>query len=274
MNSIAIDDIMRTPTWLEGAATISASTGSIPAQAWRKPLSRHLRLHSFVGEVIHDDDISKANQAVTRQGVVFPDAVRLGRGGRRPSEEEHSERLQRKSRETQHQQQQGSLHPIHVAASQGILKLGKALLDAGEVDASLRDGSGKTALHWSAMTDRVDFAEMLLEHDAAMDATDHQNRTALFSAAAFGSNRAAMVLLKWGAEMNAACVRGLTPLHAAAAGGHDEVVDILIAAGADKDRRSTVGASPRHVAEREGNFAIAKKLSKPTPFALPKSTTI
>lgn len=227
-----VDSVMVAPAWTTGMGSISTSAGSIPARAWRMPLSRHLKLVSSVGG---------GEGHAGRAGMSWRSKVEQQQEG-----QEHAE---------------GSLHPLHVAASQGILKVGRALLEGQAVDATVRDGFGRSPLHWAAMTNRVEFMQLLLRNGAEVDAVDRASRTPLMSCAAFGASGAARLLLQSGADKDSKCVRGLTPLHAAASGGHVEVIEILIAAGADTLKQATVGATPRHLAERHGHDAVVEVLA-------------
>lgn len=224
--------VTSTEFWQTGTASISTATGSIPEAAWRAPLSRHLKLAAFVAGEDPSFAIRKSSRGYTRT-----------------AQKDKADDAREKR-----------LGPLHVAASQGILRLGSALLAAKPGDASVPDSWGRSPLHWAAMTDRRDFMQMLLDKGAEVDARDHQDRTPLFSACAFGVPTAARLLLLLGADKDSCCRRGLTPLHGAAAGGHFEIVKILIQAGADTRRRTAVGASPRHVAERQGHMDIVKLL--------------
>lgn len=213
--------------WQTATASISTATGSVPAEAWRMPLSRHLKLAAFVaGE--------GASSAIKQRAS-------LGQKEDNP---------------------ENRLGPLHVAASQGIIRLGSALLAVKSADPCVPDNAGRSPLHWAAMTDRGDFMKMLLDKGADVDARDDQNRTPLFSACAFGASTAARLLLQWGAGKDSCCKRGLTPLHGAAAGGYIDVVKILIQAGADPRKCTAIGANPRHVAERQGHVDVAKLLAE------------
>lgn len=160
-------------------------------------------------------------------------------------------------------------HPLHCAASQGMITAGKLVLQkltgsrskqgAGinSPDAAL----GWTPLHWASVTSRLDFMLMLLEVGACIDPRDNAGRTPLYTCAAFGAVDAAVLLLQRGAGVNGPDLRGLTPLHAAASGNHLDVVEELLAAGACVHQRSSVGCTPRHVAERHGHAAMVELLA-------------
>ncbi|CAM9726914.1 unnamed protein product [Pylaiella littoralis] len=221
-----VEDLMNTKEWQTVTSAISTTTSTIPARAWRTPLSRHLKLASFLT------------------------GCENGSGGKRVFDETDLA-------------DEGITHPLHVAASQNILKLGSMILSGcavAGVDPCVRDDTGRTPLHWAAMADRAPFMLLLLENGATVDAVDSQNRTPLLSSSAFGATSAVRLLLQRGADVSKASRGGLTPLHAAAAGGHVEVVERLIAAGADVDKRTDVGAKPRHCAEKEGHTDVVRAL--------------
>lgn len=69
---------------------------------------------------------------------------------------------------------------------------------------------GCTPLHWAAITNRVDFMRMLLDHGAEVDSRDHEGRTPLFSCAAFGAIDAASLLLERQADHHRTDRRGMT----------------------------------------------------------------
>lgn len=50
--------------------------------------------------------------------------------------------------------------PIHAAASQGVLRAGAVLLSLASTNAGVRDGQGRSALHWAAMMDHTDFMKV------------------------------------------------------------------------------------------------------------------
>lgn len=212
--------------WRAATSTISTTTCTIPASAWRTPLARHLKLGGFL-----DGD--------------------SGSGGNNDDKMEN-------------ECDEGYTHPLHVAASQNILKLGSLLLSGTTgtiVDPNVRDSSGRTALHWAAMTDRAGFLLLLLESGAAVDAMDSQDRTPLLAGSAFGATQVVRLLLHWGADASRASRGGFTPLHGAASGGHSEVAEALMAAGADVRKRTDTGANPRHLAERQGHAGVVRALS-------------
>lgn len=234
---MSVSLLLQRQYWVKATSAISTTTSSgIPARAWRTPLARHLKLASF----LEGGDGGYGNNRVNRDGDDGDDDSLLD------------------------EQEAIAHHPLHVAASQNILKLGSLLLApaaASVVDPSVRDGSGRTPLHWAAMTGRTDFALLLLESGAKLDAVDRKRRTPLVSSSAFGATDSVRLLLEWGADCRKPSRGGLTPLHAAAAGGHAEAVELLIGGGASVHARTDMGCNPRHVAERHGHVDVVRMLS-------------
>eukprot|EP00904_Undaria_pinnatifida_P008498 jgi/Undpi1/4779/HiC_scaffold_19.g08132.m1 len=218
----------------EWNATIKQT--AIDGQSWEKPASRHIKLAAFV-----------AGPATA---------------GKKDSN----------GRTTSNQECPGvaSFHPIHCAASQGMLSAARQMLKESCSDqevsckterlSNLMDGSGRSPLHWAAIMGQNDVMCLLLDHGASLDCRDPLGRTPLFSAAAFGQVTAVKLLLERGAEKDGQDSRGLTPLHAAASGGHLEAAYMLLSAHVDPRSRAAVGATPRHIAERHGHVQMVKLL--------------
>ena len=69
---------------------------------------------------------------------------------------------------------------IHEAAKAGDLDKVQALIKADPDAVNLRDGSGRTPLHWAARNDRLGVAEFLLNSGADVQAVDNLGYTALY----------------------------------------------------------------------------------------------
>ncbi|KAJ5096769.1 hypothetical protein N7456_007490 [Penicillium angulare] len=156
--------------------------------------------------------------------------------------------------------------PLHWACATGNWKLVELLLgehgDAGnenlngngigiggnlkwkaEIDAvELR---GKTALHVATAHDRSDIVQLLLLHEAAVNAASDGGWTPLHNACDKGCEGIVRILLRAGAEINSQLLNGVTPLHLAAQGGHTDVVKCLLERGDLKRRvRDNFGSTP------------------------------
>ncbi|CAN0334129.1 unnamed protein product [Ascophyllum nodosum] len=242
----SIDAVMNTTEWRDAsAATISrrANNHGEPLRICRrKVIARHMKLAAYLG-ALGEEKGAQDSQAMS--------AVNGCCGQPRKT---------------------APFHPLHCAASQGMLDEGVILWEEAANQVSediinISDASGRTPLHWAAMTDRANFVHALLDNGAKENLRDLEGRTPLLSAAAFGALGAVRALLERGADKHGGDKRGLTPLHAAAAGGHIQVAAELLVAGADPSRRSRVGATPRHVAERQGHEAMVELLLMATEGA-------
>ncbi|MEO8667137.1 MAG: ankyrin repeat domain-containing protein [Bauldia sp.] len=104
-------------------------------------------------------------------------------------------------------------------------------------------------LHAAALNDDVPAAIRLIVGGVAVDVRDHEGRTPLMVAAAFGNANVAATLLAEGADPRAHDrAYGDTPLHFAALAGRIEVVQLLIAQGARVDIGANLGETPLHYA--------------------------
>ncbi len=126
------------------------------------------------------------------------------------------------------------------AAMRGDADAVRKLLKDG-VDANSAQGDGMTALHWAAMKDHVELAEMLLYAGANVKATTRMGGYTPLTLAAKNGN-AAMIsaLLKGGADVNATTSTGVTPLMLAAQSGRADAVKALIDGGANVNAKETV----------------------------------
>jgi ankyrin repeat protein len=111
----------------------------------------------------------------------------------------------------------------------------EALLAAG-ARVSATDASGATPLHWAALNGDLEFARLLLEHGADVEAQ--------------------------------ARGEGMTPLHAAAAGGDVDLVELLLERGADAGARDRAGRRPLDVARISNSAEAADVLRHHTPGAM------
>ena len=100
-----------------------------------------------------------------------------------------------------------------------------------DVNAPLPDGA--TALHWAALWDDVESADVLLAAGAKVDARDDYGVTPLSLASTNGSAAMIAKFLKAGADPNSALSTGETPLMTAARTGKLEAVKLLVAGGAN-----------------------------------------
>ncbi|CAE7530188.1 Ankrd2 [Symbiodinium natans] len=78
-------------------------------------------------------------------------------------------------------------------------------------DASMRDESGRSPLHWAAREDQAASVEAFASEGTDLEMKDDQGNTPLHLASIFGKAAAARALLTAGADANAKNQQGLTP---------------------------------------------------------------
>lgn len=139
--------------------------------------------------------------------------------------------------------------PLHWACATGKPGLVLRLLtrhgrgQRANVDAV--EQRNKTALHLAIAHGREDIVELLLCHDADVNARSDGGWTPLHNACDKGSEKIVRALLEAGAEINSQLLTGVTPLHLAAQGGHREVVECLLKQEDLKRRvRDNFGSTP------------------------------
>lgn len=129
-----------------GATPTGTMAASVPpTQSWGRAVSRHTRLLVLVGDVAPSEFRSTANRNNDHDSV---------------EAETKTASLPQEGR----QSPDAPPHPLHCAASQGMLEEGAALLAANSNTVTVRDSSGRNALHWAAMVGTISFAAMLLDH--------------------------------------------------------------------------------------------------------------
>ncbi|KAH9071115.1 hypothetical protein EDB83DRAFT_316148 [Lactarius deliciosus] len=146
------------------------------------------------------------------------------------------------SKRPQNMNARGGRHrtPLHAAFDKKDVGIVWLLLENG-VDLNIRGGGNQmplhdpdarqyfqsTALHLAAYCGRLAVAEILLEHNAEVNASDNNGRVPLHNAAHNGHLEIVRLLLKHGGDVNARGYEGMTPLDKAKAKGHTEIVQLL-----------------------------------------------
>ncbi|EPS25382.1 hypothetical protein PDE_00315 [Penicillium oxalicum 114-2] len=138
--------------------------------------------------------------------------------------------------------------PLHWACAQGNWRFAELLLtrpDGPKAKIDAAELRGKTALHIATAHDRVDIVQLLLQHNASINACSDGGWTPLHNACERGHEAIVRILLRAGANINSQLLNGVTPLHLAAQGGHTEVVKCLLERQDLKRRvRDNFGSTP------------------------------
>lgn len=131
---------------------------------------------------------------------------------------------------------------------------------ASTAETNRTDGNGKTPLMAAAAAGDTGWLKFLLDKNAAVDAKDRYNVTAL-QRAVIGEHAAAVdLLLKVGADPDVVNSEGNTALHLAVATGSVGIAGLLVAAGADKDLQNSAGWSAEALAARSGDTLMMRGL--------------
>jgi uncharacterized protein len=153
--------------------------------------------------------------------------------------------------------------PVADAAQQGDRDAVKALLkDAADVNAA--QGDGMTALHWAAVKNDADLAQMLLYAGANVRAmTRIGNYTPLILAAKSGNAAVMATLVAGGADVDSKTSNGTTALMLAAASGNTDAVTLLLDYGADIDaKESTRGLNAAMFAAASNRAPVVSVLAE------------
>jgi ankyrin repeat protein len=148
------------------------------------------------------------------------------------------------------------------AASAGLTKRVRELLDFGRTRVDDLSPDGFTALHLAAFFGHDELARELIAHGATLDchAKNDMSVTPLHSALAGRHNAIAKALVDAGADVDAVQQGGWTPLHAAAQHGDAEMVSMLLAKGADKAAATEDGTTAADLAAAAGHTDLATQL--------------
>jgi ankyrin repeat protein len=166
---------------------------------------------------------------------------------------------------------------VAIAAGTGHVDILKLLLDKGAAADGANSFDGRTPLHFAALFNRTNTAQLLIRHGANVQACDRFGLTPLHYAAWQGYRETAALLLKHKANPDAGVVpssdprhffprqRGLTlagdtPLHLAALNGQTNVIPTLLKSGASVNATNSMGRTALDLASGPGGLTEAFSL--------------
>jgi len=158
---------------------------------------------------------------------------------------------------------------VAIAAGTGHADILKLLLDKGAAADGANSFDGRTPLHFAALFNRTNTAQLLIRHGAKVQAYDRFGLTPLHYAALQGYPETVALLLKHKANPDVGVVpssdprpffppqRGLTlagdtPLHLAALNGQTNVIPTLLKSGASVNATNSMGRTALDLASEPG----------------------
>lgn len=117
---------------------------------------------------------------------------------------------------------------VHAAAVNGDKNTLHKLITAESALRDSEDQFGRTPLMYCVLADRLDCAEVLLKAGAAINKTDHSQRTALHLAAQKGNVRFMKLLLSRHADWRLKDLEEMTPLHLASRHSSSKPLSLLL----------------------------------------------
>ncbi|EAX87642.1 hypothetical protein TVAG_226240 [Trichomonas vaginalis G3] len=113
-------------------------------------------------------------------------------------------------------------------------------------DINIKNQDGQTPLHYAAMNNSKDTAELLISHGANINEKDKGERTPLHYAAMNNSKETAGVLFSHGANINEKDIDRQTPLHHAVMNNRKDTAELLISHGANINEKGKGERNPLH----------------------------
>ena len=150
---------------------------------------------------------------------------------------------------------------LHKAASSGLLKIVKILVENGAVVNS-KDGGGSTALHMAASSSpcSLEIVQYLVEKGAEINERNAYQGTPLHWAARKGLRDIVQYLVGRGAEVNGKDEEGRTALILAVCSRSLEVVQHLVENGAELNGKNGLESTALHYAVSTSSLEIIKYL--------------
>ena len=147
------------------------------------------------------------------------------------------------------------LTALTIAADRGWVDVVAALV-AHEADLQQTDGEGRTAMDRAAAAGHLEVVKLLLAEGASPEGSGSAP-TPLSTAARAGYLPVVQVLVERGADMTPS---GALPLANAAAGGHTRTVEYLVGRGVDVNAADAEGNTAMHLAAKNGHFYSVSRL--------------
>ena len=145
----------------------------------------------------------------------------------------------------------GMTADVQIISKEKFLEFAKLLIDAG-ADVNAKDNDGLTALMVAANNRNSEVVQELINAGADVNAKSFVGMTALMFAAKKGDSKITKALMNAGADVNAKDMNGSTPLiYAATSNKNPEVIRTLVELGADVNAKDNEGNTALSIAKQE-----------------------
>jgi ankyrin repeat protein len=165
---------------------------------------------------------------------------------------------------------------LNIAVKKECIEIVEALLQH-DADINASDKYGRTALHFTALSESEGFfgfltnedpdinikgeiAKLLLSKGASVDAQTKNGVTTLHAAIQKGYVKVVEALLKYNANVNSGVKSDITPLHLSAQRGNEEISTMLLNKGANVNAKQKDGITALHIATQKGHKEVVKVL--------------
>lgn len=132
------------------------------------------------------------------------------------------------------------------------------------------DGKHSTALHLAVDYELEEIVEILLKHNANVNARDKYNETPLHLSCRNSNEKITEMLLNYKADVNVESMFLETPLHLSCIYGNEKITKMLLNFNANVNARNEIGENALYRAVLNKNIAIVKLLmeckANPTDF--------
>ncbi|KAL5009533.1 hypothetical protein ScPMuIL_011838 [Solemya velum] len=154
-------------------------------------------------------------------------------------------------------------NPLHIAATNGFLRIVKLLLKKG-ADLDSKNEEEHTPLHLAARYGRTNTVREIVHQGdkSVVNDEDENSNTALHLSALYGHAKVASVLIAEGADVAARNQSLWTPLDCAAAKGWAKTAEVLLNSDAPIDPMDKTKTTPLHLACRYGHATVVELLLK------------